>query len=190
MTNPNHVNLPVENHMTRPSPSRAYATEQQPAKSTVEIVRMKMGRAISVANLMREVIDPLEYYSTQAKEAEIAKYTPSKLRQLCKEDPDSVLIAEVESKTVGFCVSRYDDGLIWLAWFGVRQEHRNHGIGVRLLAALETTVRARGAHKIWCDCRTNNIKSKRVLIDSGFTPFGLARNHWFGHDFILWEKHT
>jgi len=152
------------------------------------VSQMKPAQAAAVAKLVRKVVSPLEYYSKAAREQEMAKYTPAKLRVLAAEDPDSVLVASKGDRLVGFCFSRFDDGLIWLAWFGVDHDARGQGVGRALLTALEGTIRLRGAHKLWCDCRVNNSQSKAVLVNAGFTPIANVRNHWYGHDFILWEK--
>ena len=149
---------------------------------------MNFEQSIEVYDLVRSVIAPLGYYTKKARQMEVAKYTSDELERMRREDPDSVLVAVQGAKIIGFCLSRYDDGLIWLAWFGVDKNYRGLGVGQKLLGALEATVRKRGGHKLWCDCRTTNTESKRLLIAAGFTPTGLLRNHWFGQDFILWDK--
>lgn len=158
------------------------------SKKAIKIAQMNVNQSIEVSDLVRSVIAPLTYYTKKARRAETAKYTADELERMRREDPDSVLVAIQGSKIIGFCLSRYDDGLIWLAWFGVDKNYRGLGVGQKLLGALEATVRKRGGHKLWCDCRTTNTESKRLLIAAGFTPTGLLRNHWFGQDFILWDK--
>jgi ribosomal protein S18 acetylase RimI-like enzyme len=96
-------------------------------------------------------------------------------------------VARTHDTIVGFCISSYDAGLIWLAWFGVLPAARGQGIGGRLLAALSQTMTVRRAHKIWCDTRTANDKAQRVLEAFGFREIAQLRNHWYGQDFLLWE---
>ena len=102
-------------------------------------------------------------------------------------DVDSVLVATVNTQIVGFCFSNIDDGLIWLSWFGVRPEYRRHGIGTALLNALDARAKRAGAHKVWCDCRTDNVASRATLADSGYREICTLVNHWYGQDFLLWE---
>lgn len=149
---------------------------------------MRKDEEPQVAELLREVVSPLEYYSEEARRSEIAKYTPEKLEAIRAEDERAVLVAESEGRLAGFCISRYDDGIVWLAWFGVREEARGRGIAEALLSALEDTTRKRRIHKLWCDTRTENVRSQRVLERAGFTRLCRLDRHWYGQDFFLWEK--
>jgi len=152
------------------------------------IDRMEQAEADSLNLLFTQVVSVLPYYNQIAKESELAKYSPDALRTYAMADPDSVLVAKIKSDLVGFCLSRYDDGLIWLSWFGVHPDHRRLGIGSALLDSLETTVRNGRSHKIWCDCRTENEASKTLLNEHAYQRLCTVRNHWYGQDFILWEK--
>jgi ribosomal protein S18 acetylase RimI-like enzyme len=145
--------------------------------------------AEATSELISNLILSLEYYSPEARHAEIRKYTPDRLRRAITEDPASVLVAvSNDEEIVGFCANNFDDGLVWLAWFGVHPDWRRAGVGRALLHALENTIPARGAHKIWCDCRTTNDISARLLTSFGFKKICTVTNHWYGHDFFLLEK--
>ena len=153
-----------------------------------EIVVLPEELCEPASKLIAEVISPLEYYSPSAREAEISKYTPDKLRELIRKDAKAVLIATIGPALAGFCISTYDDGLIWLAWFGVAKSQRLKGLGSQLLNASIALVSSRGCHKIWCDSRTSNLESRSVLLRAGFREICLLENHWYGQDFWLWEK--
>ncbi len=141
----------------------------------------------ALAALMRSVIEPLAYYNARAKRAEVMKYTAEALRTLAADDPGAVLVARDGERLVGFCVSRYDDATVWLSWFGTASDARGRGIGSSLLHALGRTLPGRGAHKVWCDSRVENVESKSVLERAGFKRVATLTNHWFGQDFYLWE---
>jgi len=157
---------------------------------TIQVRPMTPTESMRVAPLVREVVLPLTYYSDAARAAEVAKYSAESLRDLVQDDPHSVLLAEAEGQDepVGFCISRYDDGVIWLAWFGVSSTCRDQGVGSALLNALEDATRARSCIKIWCDTRTENVRSQRVLERAGFGRICTLYKHWYGQDFHLWEK--
>lgn len=140
-----------------------------------------------VSRLVADVIQPLEYYNERARSEEIAKYGPTQLQAMSKEDPDSVLVARSGNSVAGFCLSRYDDGLVWLSWFGVAPDFRENGVGEALLRALASTLSRRRAHKVWCDTRTSNVRSQRLLQRVGFVQLAELKNHWYGQDFFLWE---
>ena len=141
----------------------------------------------ALAVLMRETIEPLSFYNKRARRAELARYTARGLGALAAADPQSVLVARDGDALVGFCVSRFDDGTIWLSWFGTAAHARGRGIGAALLAALAETLATRHAHKIWCDSRVENTRSRSVLERAGFQRIATLTNHWYGQDYYLWE---
>jgi ribosomal protein S18 acetylase RimI-like enzyme len=49
-------------------------------------------------------------------------------------------------------------------------------------------TRRRGAHKVWCDSRANNAPAKSLFRKIGFRKIALIEKHWYGLDFILWER--
>lgn len=104
------------------------------------------------------------------------------------DDNLSVILATAGNNIIGFCLSRFDDYVIWLEWFGVTQDHRGKNITGLLLAELEKTLVPRQSHKIWCDCRTENKASIQILTNQGYKQLVTILNHWYGQDFILWEK--
>jgi len=149
---------------------------------------MASAEAFELSSLIAEVVSTLTYYNDAARRSEIEKYSASSLLEYIEEDADSVLIALSDEKIIGFCLTYYDDGLIWLSWIGVHSDFRRYGIAQKLLLEMEKTVRKRGAHKIWCDCRTVNEPSKKLLTELGYRKICTVENHWYGQDFIPWEK--
>lgn len=156
--------------------------------AAVEVHHMQPKEADAVSQLFTDVVQSLSYYNEVAKSSEIAKYSADALRSLAAKDPHAVLVAKAGDKLIGFCFSDVDDGPVWLAWFGVLKEFRNRHVGYLLLEELEKTVRIRRVHKIWCDCRTENEGARIVLAKMGYVELCTVRNHWYGQDFILWEK--
>jgi ribosomal protein S18 acetylase RimI-like enzyme len=155
---------------------------------TVVITRMRPEESDAAARMIAKVIESVPYYSGIAKTTEMGKYTPQLLAYSVGHDPDSVLIARDRMDMVGFCISRVDDGLLWLAWVGVVADWRRSGVASKLLVTVEGTTMSRGCHKMWCDCRTSNVASQGLLTCAGFHRICEVKNHWYGHDFILWEK--
>lgn len=83
-------------------------------KSDITIRRLEPREAEIISKMVGDVVQPLAYYNERARKEELAKYSPENLRTLIDEDSDSVLIAEVNGQPGGFCISKYDDGLIWV----------------------------------------------------------------------------
>ncbi|HVZ50026.1 MAG TPA: GNAT family N-acetyltransferase [Gemmatimonadaceae bacterium] len=144
----------------------------------------------AVVALMRSVIEPLAYYNAPAIASELAKYSADALRALRAGDPQALLVARDGGALAGFCVSRFDDGTIWLSWFGVAAGARGRGVGGALIAELQATLPSRGAHKIWCDSRTDNVESCAVLERAGFQRVATLTDHWHHQDYYLWEWHA
>jgi GNAT superfamily N-acetyltransferase len=154
----------------------------------MEIRPLREGDEVLAAELMHRVISVLSFYTEEARKAEIDKYSPKTLLDLSTKDPHSVLLAWEGDEAVGFAVNSMDNGPVWLHWFGVVPENRKKGIGHRLLHAVETAARTRGAHKVWCDTRTDNSASISVLAAMNYIPVARLNDHWFGQDYFLWEK--
>ena len=55
------------------------------------------------------------------------------------------------------------------------------------MEALKASLPARGAHKVWCDSRADNVESIATLERAGFRRIASLENHWFNQDYLLWE---
>ncbi len=156
--------------------------------NTVFVRPLQEGEAEALNALFRVVVLPLPYYNDAAKRTELAKHSIELLWNSVSVDPVTVLVANLDSQMIGFCLSKRDDDLIWLSWFGVHPDHRRKGVASELLGGLEEACRKENAHKIWCDCRVGNQASIGILSKHGYVPICTLRNHWYGQDYILWEK--
>lgn len=141
-----------------------------------------------INRLFLNILASLPYYNQLAKESEELKYSIAELEKKLLEDQYSIVAVRHESKVIGFCFSRFDDYTVWLEWFGIEQTFRGSGTGDKLLAKLEEATKTRGCHKIWCDSRTVNIASFKVLQRNGFELITTLKNHWYQQDFFLWQK--
>lgn len=155
---------------------------------SIEIRRAVKTECNMISEVFGKVIVDLPYYNKAAQTNEVSKYTPEALAKKIEEDADSILVAVENEAILGLCFSRFDDTLIWLEWFAVEKEARGKGIASLLIDTLESSVKGRNAHKIWCDCRTENLKSARLLSSRGYLPLCTVTNHWYNQDFILWQK--
>lgn len=139
--------------------------------------------------LFRGILRDLSYYNSLAKWHESRKYSPELLAKKAGEDPLSVLVARGEDgAVVGFCFNHMDDFTIWIDWFGVGRDFRRKGMGEEILKKTFETARKRGAHKVWCDTRSDNEPSKSLLRKVGFSELVTIKDHWYRQDFTLWER--
>jgi len=144
---------------------------------------------VKVYKLFSGILEGLPYYNTLAKTHELQKYTPLKLQEKISQDPYSVLVALDDAENIiGFCFNHFDDYTIWIDWFGVDSLMRRKGVAIAILKAVFESAKKRGAHKVWCDTRSNNEPSKSLLRKAGFKEIVEIKNHWYKQDFILWER--
>jgi hypothetical protein len=85
---------------------------------------MVPAEAEQLSYLFRAIVAELPYYNSDAKNSALAKYGTAELKACIAEDADSVLVAKLDREIVGFCLSRQDDGTIWLSWIGVHANYR------------------------------------------------------------------
>jgi len=155
----------------------------------VKVVDAEEGDLPATARLFAGILREIPYYNALAKDGEVGKYTAKTLSRKISEDPHSVLVAkDVDGKIVGFSFNHFDDYTIWIDWLGVESTTRNSGVGAAMLRETLRTAPERRAHKVWCDTRTINEPSKNLLHKMGFGRLTEIKNHWYGQDFILWEK--
>jgi ribosomal protein S18 acetylase RimI-like enzyme len=156
---------------------------------TISVDKARRSELEETARLFARVLSEIPYYNSVAKEREGKKYTASDLATKLSEDPYAILVAKLpDGRIVGFCFSRLDDFTIWIDWYGVDPDSRQTGVGAAILKRTIETARERGAHKVWCDTRSTNEPSKNLLRKMGFTSLVEIKDHWYGQDFILWER--
>ncbi len=143
----------------------------------------------SISKLFTDILDTLEYYNDTAKHNERTKYSPDELSAKLLEDKFSIITVHDGDTLVGFCFSRFDDFTIWIEWVGIKPSYRGTNIGNIILEELEKSTLNRGCHKIWCDSRTENIASFKVLQRNGYTLVTTLKNHWYNQDFFIWQKY-
>ena len=178
-----------EVHITRDYPLVAHSTHFALSRqATVEVRPIQGFEAEELQNFFESVVMALPCYSAEAKAGELAKYTAHELCDRIHDDLESVLVARVHDKLVGFCFSNKDDQAIWLAWLGVHPDYRRLGIGKLLLDRLEQRAKRLASHKIWCDSRTDNRASAALLRRQGYEQICTLRRHWYRQDFFIWEK--
>jgi len=144
-----------------------------------------VGDAEGSADLLGRIIHTLDIYSPEARRREIAKYGSSDVRRIIKSG--IVVVAEDAGKIVGTCLGYEDDALIWLSWFVVDEEYRRLGFTKAMVNRFVERAQ-QISHKVWCDCRTTNTASIQLLERAGFERIATVIRHWYGQDFILWQK--
>jgi len=145
--------------------------------------------AEEVAKLFASVIRSLPYYTEEAKLEEIAALRSDEVDAIVEDRGSLLLVSTLSRKLIGACLLRRNEGGVWwLAWIVTDPGFRGRRVASALIAEAKTLIRNAGGHKIWCDCRTTNEPSRRMLAQNGFLSLCEINNHWHKQDFILWES--
>ncbi|EQD42777.1 GCN5-related N-acetyltransferase [mine drainage metagenome] len=73
-------------------------------------------------------------------------------------------------------------------WILVDGLHKRHQIGSRVTRFAERQAKRMGARKVWSDSRASNYQALGLEKGMRFRRIGTLKRHWFGQDYILWEK--
>jgi ribosomal protein S18 acetylase RimI-like enzyme len=151
-------------------------------------------RALEVADLqtaaqvLETAILASPLYNDWSKRGEIASLSADALAAKLQSG-DAEITAAFEGETmIGVVVFSFEAGLAWLDWVAVSAAHRGRGVAHALMRDLERSAVARGAHKIWCDSRVENMASQKLLESHGYSVAVTLKRHWYGLDFFIWEK--
>lgn len=141
-----------------------------------------------MAELVQNIIQDTDYYSSEAKEAEKNKFSVENLQSLIKNDNSIFLAAKEDDKLIGFIYGFFDCGTFWADWIGVLKENRRKGVALGLMRELEMILGDTKTRKVWCDTRSDNKESNAMLKKLGFERAAHLKEHWYGQDYYLWEK--
>jgi GNAT superfamily N-acetyltransferase len=68
----------------------------------------------------------------------------------------------------------WSDGWLHVEILWVRDEHRNRGIGTRIMRCSEQAGRSGGCHGAWID--TSSARAHRFYVALGYQDFGMLEN--------------
>lgn len=158
----------------------------------MKISLLKKKEIRGFCSLVKKVIAGTPYYSRSAKKGETRKFTPRFVENSMAESGGlfrPLYISAIEDKKhLGFCVGYIYGGTFWIDWIGVERRSRRKGVASSLYDFLKRELRRRGAHKLWCDTIVTNRESIALFRGLGFRRAALLKNHWYGHDYYIWEK--
>ncbi|HWZ44396.1 MAG TPA: GNAT family N-acetyltransferase [Candidatus Saccharimonadales bacterium] len=141
-----------------------------------------------VARLFAGVIRSLPYYTEEAKLEEIAALRAEEIGAMVGDRGALLLVSTLSRNLTGACLLRRNEGGVWwLTWIVTDPGFRGRRVASALIAEAKRLIRNAGGHKIWCDCRTTNEPSRKMLAHNGFLSLCEINNHWYKQDFILWE---
>ncbi len=81
-----------------------------------------------------------------------------------------------------------DRPIMTFEWTLVDRRYKKHGIAERMHNFAEKLAASHGVRKIWGDFRASNYQAIALEANVGVRRIGKLEKHWFGQDYILWEK--
>jgi len=128
------------------------------------------------------------YYSQAAIKEELKRFSVKNLKKQFGNKDNLYIFLEEGDKIIGARNGYYEAGIFWSDWGVVHPFYRRKGVSRALMTFLEKKLKKEGIHKMWCDSRTTNKESIAALKSLGFEKITTIKNHWYGQDFILWQK--
>jgi ribosomal-protein-alanine N-acetyltransferase len=93
--------------------------------------------------------------------------------------PTTFLVAETSGKiagmVLGFRQSPLEGRVFWLA---VRSQHRDQGVGRRLMTELLDIFRRLGVMEVILEVRAGNKRAQRLYLDLGFEIFTTCKSYY------------
>ncbi len=115
----------------------------------------------------------------------------TKAMKLFEQMQDSIYVAEINEKLVGFVTVRIDGvGNIgaYIRMIAVDQVFRGSGIGAQLIEYV-SGIAANNIPNLFLICSVDNINAQRFYERNGFTQVGIIKDLVsIGHDEILYRK--
>ncbi len=142
----------------------------------------------SLSEFYQRVIRSNPYYSERAIKEEYRRFSFSNLSKEFSYKENIFVVAEEGHQMIGALNGYREAGMFWADWGVAHPQHRRKGVLTAMMKFLEQKLKKEGMHKIWCDSRTINTQSKAALKKLGFKEITTIKNHWYGLDFVLWQK--
>lgn len=116
----------------------------------------------------------------------------SKAMKLFEQMKDTIYVAEINGKLVGFVTIRIDGvGNIgaYIRMVAVDQVFRNSGIGAQLIDYISGIATAENVPNIFLICSVDNIKAQSFYERNAFKQVGIIKDLVsIGHDEIFYRK--
>jgi ribosomal-protein-alanine acetyltransferase len=110
-------------------------------------------------------------------ELEIA-YSRRELRQYMRFPGLECVVAQAESKMVGFCLAASEETLGYIITMDVLKEYRRHGIASALLDSVERRLAARQVAEVWLETATDNDAAIAFWRKHGFRKHGVRKGYY------------
>lgn len=118
------------------------------------------------------------------------KVSASLVREKLKDRKDVFILAVAGGKIIGVTRASFEDeDLAEIRWLAVEKEHRNNGVGTKLVEKTIETLAGLGKRKITARVRSTSQIPIEIFSNLGFEREGYFREHYRrGVDIIQFGK--
>ena len=130
------------------------------------------------------------HYSRAARQSYSSKVSTAYMRGIVRGAGFAVLAFD-GAELVGCLWTSSDSSdrsVMMFEWTFVNRHYRGRGIAKRMHKLAEKLAVSQGVRKIWGDSRASNYQALALERGLGIRTIGKLKKHWFGQDYILWEK--
>jgi [ribosomal protein S18]-alanine N-acetyltransferase len=120
------------------------------------------------------------YEIDQACYAPEVAYSRPELRSYLRFPGADCLVATVRGELVGFCLSAHRENRGHIITIDVLKEHRRHGVGSRLLEAVEQRLSKSGIDEVILETATENHSAIAFWEKHGYRTRGIWKGYYPG----------
>jgi hypothetical protein len=138
---------------------------------------------------LMDVIDKSEHYNDRFKAHEKTRLTKGFLRSLIAIDPYHVFLMTRDGVPGGAMVSGPEYGALFRYWSWVFPAHRESRLGMLGMRVFDEHWDNNRFHKAFTFVRPENQVALLLLRRYGYSQTCILRNHIFGQDYAVVERH-
>ena len=130
------------------------------------------------------------HYNSEARNAYAAHVSSAYMLGIVKGEGFAVMALN-GAEPVGCLWASFDSAdrsIMTFEWVLVNKNYKKHGIAMLMHNFAEKLAMRQGVRKIWGDSRASNYPAIALETDLGVRRIGKLKKHWFGQDYIFWEK--
>jgi len=110
-------------------------------------------------------------------------YSRRELRNYLRFPGADCVIAEAESKIIGFCLTAHENDWGYIITMDVLSEFRRQGVGTALLREAERRLAGQGVHEVALETATDNETAIAFWRKHGYRSVGVREGYYpGGHD--------
>ena len=156
----------------------------------IEVRRATMADVKILVPFAKKEILRASHYNIAARQAYSLEVSAAYMRGIV-EGAGFAVLALVGAEPVGCLWASFDSAdraVMTFEWILVDRHYRKQGIAKRMQNFAERLAVSQGVRKIWGDSRASNYQAIVLEANFGARTIGKLKKHWFGQDYILWEK--